>query len=172
MVSVIPLRLIDISPFQSITRLRHHHSSCTVCLRAQYWGPFSSSCFTPLSDIIANHCKRSAFRRWHTAPKIRSSQWSDQPYQRTRCTHRRHKHMDDGKSAQTERRQNGSSSLSLFVFLETFYRFPPWFDYSWLSQHPLLWFCQEPWTHSWLITVHEEARYKKSTNCIFRAETH
>ena len=35
----------------SITRLRHHHSSCTVCLRAQYWGPFSS----PLSDIIANH---------------------------------------------------------------------------------------------------------------------
>ena len=29
----------DISPLQSITRLRHHHSSCTVCLRAQYWGP-------------------------------------------------------------------------------------------------------------------------------------
>ena len=26
----------DISPLQSITRLRHHHSSCTVCLRAQY----------------------------------------------------------------------------------------------------------------------------------------
>ena len=43
-----------ISPLQSITRLRHHHSSCTVCLRAQYWGPFSSSC-TPLSDIVANH---------------------------------------------------------------------------------------------------------------------
>ena len=30
--------------------------------------------------------------------------------------------MDDGKSAQTERRQNRSSSLSLFVFFETFYR--------------------------------------------------
>ena len=44
----------DISPLQSITRLPHHHSSCTVCLRAQYWGPFSSSC-TPLSYIIANH---------------------------------------------------------------------------------------------------------------------
>ena len=28
----------DISPLQSITRLRHHHSSCTVRLRAQYWG--------------------------------------------------------------------------------------------------------------------------------------
>ena len=44
--------------------------------------------------------------------------------------------MDDGKSAQTERRQNRSSSLSLFVFLETFYRFHPRLDYSWLSQHP------------------------------------
>ena len=40
------------------TRLRHHHSSCTVYLRAQYWGPFSSLFVlytTPLSDIIANH---------------------------------------------------------------------------------------------------------------------
>ena len=39
----------DISPLQSITRLRHHHSSCTVCLRAQYWGPFSLSCTLRLS---------------------------------------------------------------------------------------------------------------------------
>ena len=39
------------SPLQSITRLRHHHSSCTVCLRAQYWGPFSSSCTLRLSPI-------------------------------------------------------------------------------------------------------------------------
>ena len=44
-----------ISPLQSITRLRHHHSSCTVYLRAQYWGPFSSSCTLRLSDIIVNH---------------------------------------------------------------------------------------------------------------------
>ena len=44
-----------ISPLQSITHLRHrHHSSCTVCLRAQYWGPFSSSCTLRLSPI-ANH---------------------------------------------------------------------------------------------------------------------
>ena len=74
--------------------------------------------------------------------EIRSSQWSEQPHQRTQCMHRRHKNMDDGKSAQTERRQNRSSSLSLFVFLEIFYRSPPWLDYSWLSQHPLLWFWQ------------------------------
>ena len=40
-----------ISPLQSITRLRHHHSSCTVYLRAQYWGPFSSSCTLRLSPI-------------------------------------------------------------------------------------------------------------------------
>ena len=74
-----------------------------------------------------------------------------------------------GKSAQTEWRQNRSSSLSLFVFLETFYRSPPWLDYSWLSQHPLLWFCQEPWIHSWLKTVHEEAHHKNLPNCLFRA---
>ena len=41
----------DISPLQSITRLRHRHSSCTVCLRARYWGPFSSSCTLHLSPI-------------------------------------------------------------------------------------------------------------------------
>ena len=41
----------DICPLQSITRLRHHHSSCTVCLRAQYWGPFFSSCILRLSPI-------------------------------------------------------------------------------------------------------------------------
>ena len=69
--------------------------------------------------------------------------------------HRRQKNMDDGKLARTEWRYNRSSSLSLFVFLETCY-FPPSFDYSWLSQHPLLWFYQEPWIHSWLKTVHEE----------------
>ena len=107
---------------------------------------------TPLSDIIASRplCKPSAFRRWHTAPEIRSSQWSEQPHRRSQCMHRRHKNMDDRKSVQTEWRQNRSSSLSLFIFLETLFRFPPWFSYSWLSQHPLLWFCQEPWIHSWL----------------------
>ena len=41
----------DISPLQSLTRLLHHHSSCTVCLRAQYWVPFSSSCTLRLSPI-------------------------------------------------------------------------------------------------------------------------
>ena len=41
----------DISSLQSITRLRHRHSSCTVCLRAQYWGLFSSSRTLRLSPI-------------------------------------------------------------------------------------------------------------------------
>ena len=44
--------------------------------------------------------------------------------------------------------------------------FPPWFDHSWLSQHPLLWFCLELWIHSWLKNVHEEAPLP---NCLFRA---
>ena len=34
-------------------------------------------------------------------PEIRSSQWSDEPHQRTQCMHRQHKNMDDRKSAQT-----------------------------------------------------------------------
>ena len=83
--------------------------------------------------------------KWLTSPKKKKK--------------RRHKNMDDRKSVQTEWRQN-SSSLSIFIFLETFYRFPPWFNYSWLSQHPLLLLCQEPWIHSWLQTVHEEVRHK------------
>ena len=57
-----------------------------------------------------------------------------------------------------------SSSLSLFVFLETFYRFPPWFDYSWLSQYPLLWFCQEPWIYSWLVKIVHEEVHKNLPN--------
>ena len=40
-----------ISPLQSITGLRHHHSSRTVFLRVQYWGPPSSSCTLHLSPI-------------------------------------------------------------------------------------------------------------------------
>ena len=59
--------------------------------------------------------------------------------------HRQNKNMDDQNPVQNEWRQNRSSSLSLFVFLETFHCFPLWFNYSWLSQHPLPWLCQEPW---------------------------
>ena len=35
------------------------------------------------------------------------------------------KNIDDRKSAQTERQQNRSSSLSFFIFLQTFHHFPP-----------------------------------------------
>ena len=41
----------DISPLQSVTCLRHHYSSCMVCIRSQYWGLFSSSCTLHLSPI-------------------------------------------------------------------------------------------------------------------------
>ena len=98
-----------------------------------------------------------------------STQQKEQNSETTQCMNRPRKNMDDRKSAQTERRHNKSSSLSLFIFLETFHRFLPWFDNSWLSQYPLLWFCQEPWIHSWLKTVHEEARHKNLSNCLFRA---
>ena len=49
-----------------------------------------------------------------------SMKWPTSPKNINAC-----KNMDDGKSAQTEWRQNRSSSLSLFVFLETFYRSLP-----------------------------------------------
>ena len=44
--------LSDISPLQSVTLFCHHHSSCMVCLRAQYWGLFSSSYTLYLSPIL------------------------------------------------------------------------------------------------------------------------
>ena len=59
----------DISPLESIIRLRHHHSSSAmVCLRAQYLGPHSLRPvhYTSLRDHTANRplCKPSlAFRR-------------------------------------------------------------------------------------------------------------
>ena len=40
----------------------------------------------------------------------------------------------------------------IFFFPETFHNFPPWHNYCWLSQYFFLWFCQEPWIHSWLWT--------------------
>ena len=44
--------LSDISPLQSVTLFCHHHSSCMACLRAQYWGLFSSSYTLYLSPIL------------------------------------------------------------------------------------------------------------------------
>ena len=38
-------------PVKSVIHLYHHYSSSTVCLRAQYWDPFSSSCTLHLSPI-------------------------------------------------------------------------------------------------------------------------
>ena len=118
---------------------------------------------TPLSDIIANHSVNHQLFADDT-----QLQKSAPLSELTNCMHKGHKNMDDRKSAQTERRPNRSSSLSLFVFLETFHCFPPWFDYSWLL-HPIFWFCQKPSIHSRLKTVHKEARHKKLSNCLFRA---
>ena len=123
---------------------------------------------TPLSNIIVNHSVNHRLFADDTQLQ-KSAPLSEVSNLTNERMHRRHKNMDDGKLAQTERRQNRSSSLSLFVFLETFYCFPPWLDYSWLSQHPLLWLCQEPLIHSSLKTDHEEARHKNLPNCLFRA---
>ena len=48
----------DISPLLSITRILHHDSSRTLCLKAQYWGPFSSSCILHLSHSPYFELKR------------------------------------------------------------------------------------------------------------------
>ena len=112
-------------------------------------GPILFAMYTPFSNIIANHFVNHQLFADDTQLQ-KPAPLSDQTHQRIQSMHRQQKSMDNRKSAQTEQRQNRSSSLSLFVFLETFYRLPPWLGYSWLSQHPLLWFCQEPWIHSWL----------------------
>ena len=44
----------DITPLQSITRRHQHRGSYTVCHRAQYWSPFSSSYILHLSLVIAS----------------------------------------------------------------------------------------------------------------------
>ena len=94
---------------------------------------------TPLSHIIANHSVNHQLFADDT-----QLQKSAPPREVTNLTKELSactddiKTMDDRKLAQTERRQNKKSSLSLFVFLETAHRFPPGLDYSWLSQPPLL----------------------------------
>ena len=123
-----------------------------------------------LSDIIAKHSVNHLLSRMTHSSRnpLFSVKWLTSP-KNSMQSHRRHENMDDRKSAQTEWQQNRSYSLSLLVFLETFYRFHSWFGYSWLSQHHLFWFYQEPWVHSWLKTVHEKARHKILPNCLFRA---
>ena len=76
---------------------------------------------TPLSDIIANHSFADDTQLQKSAPL---NEVTNLTKELNACTDNI-KNMDDGKSAQTERRQNRSFSLSLFVFLETFYRSPP-----------------------------------------------
>ena len=81
---------------------------------------------TPLSDIIANHSVNHQLFADDTQLQKSAplSEVTNLTKELNACADDI-KNMDDGKSAQTERRQNRSSSLSLFVFLETFYRFPP-----------------------------------------------
>ena len=82
------------------------------------------------------------------------------------CSHNRKKQGWRKISSNWTTTKQKLFSFPFFVFLETFYPLPPWLDYSWLSQHPLLWFCQQPWIHSWLKTVHEEARHTKSAKLL------
>ena len=177
MVSVIPLRQLyqstSVSNSVFVTITAHVQRASGLSTGAHSLRPAH---YASLSDIIANHSGNHQLfaddaQLQKSAPLSEVTSLAKELYACTLAG--RHENMDDGKSARTERRQNRIKlfSFTLFVFLET-YRFPPWFNYFWLSQLPLLWFCQEPWIHSWLKTVHEEACCKNLPNCLFRAKTH
>ena len=125
---------------------------------------------TPLSNIIANHSVNHQLFTDDT-----QLQKSAPLNEVTNLTKELNACTDNIKTWMTENQlklSNDKTEALLFPFWsssKTFYRSPLWLDYSWLSQHPLLWFCQEPWIHSWLKTVHEEAHHKNLPNCLFRA---
>ena len=148
----------DISPLQSSSS----PSQLMYCVtNGSVVGPILFVRYTtPLSDIITNHSvNHQLFADDTQLQKSAPLSEVTKPHQRTQCIHRRHKNMDDWKSAQIERRQNRSSILCFpFHFHWNLLPFPS------LNKHLLLWFCREPWIHSRLKPVHEEARHKNLSN--------
>ena len=154
MVSVIPLRQISVhftvNKWSSLSPSEFMYG----VPQGSVLGPILFVLYTtPLSDIIANHSVNHQLFANDTQLQKSAplSEVTNLTKELSACTD---DSTNDGKPAQTERRHShhaslwgrggggggGWASLSPFVFLETFYSFPPWFDYSWLSQHPLLWF--------------------------------
>ena len=93
---------------------------------------------TPLSNIIANHSVNHQLFADDT-----QLQKSAPLSELTNLTKELDACADNIKTWMTENQlklndDKTEALLSLFVFLETFYRLPPRLDYSWLSQHPLL----------------------------------
>ena len=85
-------------PLGHILLCQGHLSHCVLVISSTVSHPSHLQCVSHISPIRSHAC--------------------------TQCMHRQHKNMDDGKSAQTEQRQNRISSLSLFVFLESYLPFP------------------------------------------------
>ena len=126
--------LSDISPLQSKLRLRHHHSSWTVCLRVQYWGPFSSSCTLHLSDIIARHSvKQMTNSSRNPLLSVKNSMHAPRP-----------RHNDHGWPKISSNWTTTKQKLFSFPFRlpwnpASTVSLPDWFDsYSWLSHPPSL----------------------------------
>ena len=154
--------------FSQITRLRHHHSSCTVCLRAQYWGPFSSSCTLHLSPISQlNHSVNHQLFAYDTQLQ-KSASLSEV----TNLTKELNACTDDIKTWMTEKQlklNDDKTEARLFPFSSSLKPSTSLIPLLLALKHLLPWFCQEPWIHSWLKTVHEEARQNNVRNCLFRA---
>ena len=125
---------------------------------------------TPLSDIIANHSVNHQLFADDT-----QLQKSAPLNEVTNLTKELNACTNNIKTWMTENQlklNDDKTEALLFPFSSSLKPSTgPLPDSITLGSHniPLLWFCQEPWIHSWLKTVHEEAHHKNLPNCLFQA---
>ena len=124
---------------------------------------------TPLSDIIANHSVNHQFFADDT-----QLQKSAPLCEVTNLTKELNDDIKTWKTRNRLKLNDNKTEALLLPFSSSMRPFTVSLpDSITLGSHniPLLWFCLEPWSHSWLKPV-EEAHHKNQPNCLFWAKTH